>query len=146
MKQVTYEIDIAKGAPFVYDYLRHVDSWASMTPSYANHKHINAKESVWVMRGILPGRPLTAQVQFVKEQRPTIMTFVVNGISDQFNAQGQVVLTPIATGCRMFVQVKARAQGLSGAILNPLIATALPTVTKYLADKLATQIEQQHTL
>lgn len=143
MKEVTYEVMFTRSAYEVYDALRHIDSWAHLAPNYAFHTHIAQGVSHWTMNGILPSRPIQAEIRFVKEQRPTILAFTLNGLTEDFLAKGQVIITPTASGCSMFVQVRAEATGRSKLLLNPLIHTALPRVTKHLSDKLHHFIEQQ---
>ena len=142
MKQTTYELDIHAAPQHVYDTLRNLDCWAHIAPNYDYHEKIDERTSHWVMKGILPTKKIEAAVTFVKEQRPTILAFVLRGKNEHFTMHGQVVLTPNEQHTHMFVQIKGEAEGKSAIILNPLIHAALPTVTKRLAHRLAEQIEQ----
>lgn len=142
MKQTTYELDIVASPQHVYDTLRNVDNWAHLAPNYDHHAYIDDKTSHWVMKGILPTKKIEADVKFVKEQRPTILAFVLRGKNEHFTIQGQVILTPNEQGTHMFVQTKGSAEGMSALLLNPLLQAALPSVTKKLAHRLAEKIEQ----
>lgn len=142
MKQTTYELDIHAPAAHVYDTLRNIDAWAHLAPNYDHHASVDEKTSHWVMNGILPTKKIEADVTFVKEQRPTILAFVLRGKNEHFTIQGQVILTPKEAGTHMFIQVKAQAEGMSAVLLNPLMQAALPGVTKKLAHRLAEKIEQ----
>ncbi|MBS7345761.1 MAG: SRPBCC family protein [Caryophanon sp.] len=142
MKQTTYELDIHASPQHVYDTLRNVDRWAHLAPNYDHHAKIDERTSHWVMHGILPTKKIEADVTFVKEQRPTVLAFVLRGNNEHFTIQGQVILTPNGHNTHMFVQIKGQAEGMSAVLLNPLMQAALPSVTKKLAHRLAEKMEQ----
>ena len=148
MAIASHSVNISASVENVWEYVSHIENWATLVPAYKEHEQIDEQKSVWTFEGNFKGLKKTVKMELdiTEFHAPSTIRFELKGLTDNFTGSGQFTAEETAGQTTMTGTVEVNAGGLSGAVLSPVLKMVLPKVTVRLTEKIARQIKQDKVL
>jgi len=148
MAIASHSVNISASVENVWEYVSHIENWATMVPAYKEYKQIDEQKSVWTFEGNFKGLKKTVKMELdiTEFHAPSTIRFEIKGLTDNFTGSGQFTAEETAGQTTMTGTIEVNAGGLSGAVLSPVLKMVLPKITSRLTEKIARQIKQDKVL
>ncbi len=132
----------------VWEYVSHIENWATLVPAYNEHEQIDKQKSVWTFEGNVKGfkKIVKMELNVTEFHAPSIIRFEIKGLTDNFSGSGKFTAEETTGQTTMTGTIEVNAGGLTGAVLTPVIKMVLPKVTTRLTEKIAHQVKQEKVL
>ncbi|MFD2044820.1 CoxG family protein [Ornithinibacillus salinisoli] len=140
--RMTLEIPIWR----VWDFVSDMDKWAPLVPGYMNHEIINEKQSTWKFIGDIGIMQKTVhlQVDITEWKAPSKVTFVLTGINENVKGNGYFEAESLNDKeTNMTSNLNITAKGMMGPMINKVLKTMVPKMTKNLTENVATKMEEE---
>ncbi|MEK3937416.1 SRPBCC family protein [Sporosarcina sp. FSL W7-1349] len=144
MALASHSVIIPTSVEHVWNYVSHIENWATLVPAYKEHEQVNEHLSVWTFEGNFKGLKKTVKMELdiTEFQEPSTIRFELKGLTDNFTGSGTFTAEETAGETTMTGTLEVNAGGLTGAVLTPVIKMVLPKVTTRLTEKIARQVKQ----
>ncbi|WP_153733626.1 SRPBCC family protein [Sporosarcina obsidiansis] len=145
MATASHSVIIPTSVENVWNYVSHIENWATMVPAYKEHEQIDEHTSIWTFEGNFKGLKKTVKMELIITEfhEPSMIRFELKGITDNFTGSGEFTAEETAGDTTMTGTVEVNAGGLTGAVLSPVIKMVLPKVTTRLTEKIARHIKRE---
>jgi carbon monoxide dehydrogenase subunit G len=129
----------------VWRFVSTMDNWAPLVPGYIEHVIINDKESTWKFKsdiGIMK-KKVHLKVDITNWNEPTKVTFNLTGINEKFIGHGFFeAKRQDANQTQMTGSLEINAQGTMAKMVNNILKTNVPDMTKGLTQAVAEKIDE----
>jgi carbon monoxide dehydrogenase subunit G len=147
METVNYTTTVEIPLEVMWDFIKDFDNWAPMIKGYESHEKIDAKKSVWMIRGEFGSfsrltkfnNTITKWVE--KEQ----VAFEMTGVNEPVAGGGSVALQPVngGSGTQITADVGFHAGGALGPLINRMIKPLVLTVSEKLVENIIAAIDPE---
>ncbi|WP_456274615.1 CoxG family protein [Bacillus sp. AK031] len=121
-----------------------MDVWAPLVPGYIDHEIFNERESTWKFKtdlGLIK-KKVHLKVDITDWQEPTKVTFNLTGLNERFNGHGYFQAdTVVGDPSYMTGFLEINAEGPLAKMVNPLLNSILPEMTRELTEAVAYKVE-----
>ncbi|HLS60498.1 MAG TPA: SRPBCC family protein [Virgibacillus sp.] len=135
----------------VWLFVRELNNWAPLIPGYLEHKMVSERQSTWKFTGDAGfiKKTVHMSLDITEWNRPTKITFDLVGLNEKFVGKGYFEATSLSeqktriTGC-----LRITAKGMMGPMINSVLKTIIPKVTREFTTAVAlemTQVEKMPT-
>ncbi|MUK90191.1 SRPBCC family protein [Ornithinibacillus sp. L9] len=129
----------------VWDFVSDMDKWAPLVPGYIKHEILSDKRSTWKFKGDIGIMQKTVhlQVDITEWEAPSKVTFVLTGLNENVKGDGSFVAQSIDDmETNMTSNLDITAKGMMGPMVNKVLKTMVPKMTKNLTENVASKIEE----
>ncbi|KAA0549993.1 SRPBCC family protein [Bacillus sp. BGMRC 2118] len=145
MPSEIYSVNVDAPIQSVWSFVSKMDQWAPLVPGYITHEILSDKESTWKFKsdiGIMK-KKVHLKVDITNWSEPTKVTFNLTGINEKFTGHGffeAQSLTDQTT--RMTGSLTINAQGAMAKMVNSILQSTVPEMTRQLTESVAARIEE----
>jgi carbon monoxide dehydrogenase subunit G len=129
----------------VWRFVSKMDNWAPLVPGYIDHVIINDKESTWKFKsdiGIMK-KKVHLKVDITNWNEPTKVTFNLTGINEKFTGHGFFEAQSLDSNQTLMTgSLEISAQGTMGKMVNNILKTSVPEMTRALTQAVAEKINE----
>lgn len=139
MQQVVLDVPIER----VWNFVKNMDHWAPLVPGYIRHEKLNNRQSTWEFYSDIGfmKKKVSLMVTIKEWQEPTRVTFDIKGLNENFTGKGYFQAESLGeTKTRMIGYLDIMAEGIMGMMVNNILKTSIPEMTKELTDNIALKI------
>ncbi|MFC0014020.1 MULTISPECIES: CoxG family protein [Allobacillus] len=143
MPQGKHNVDINVSIEEVWDFVSSINNWAPLVPGYIHHEIISDTESTWEFKGDLGFMKKTVKlkVDITEWREPTLVTFNLTGISDNFKGHGYFEATKTSDASTQVTgMLNITAGGVRGPMINRVLRNFVPATAVDLTDAVANEI------
>lgn len=148
MPSEIYSVNVDAPIGQVWNFVSVMDQWAPLVPGYITHEVINDKESTWKFKsdiGIMK-KKVHLKVDITNWTEPSKVTFNLTGINEKFTGHGYFQADVINENqTRMTGSLTIEAQGAMGKMVNSILQSTVPDMTRQLTESVASKIEELQT-
>ncbi|MFJ7737685.1 CoxG family protein [Lysinibacillus sp. NPDC097287] len=141
MHQVEVGVPINK----VWDFVKDMDNWAPLIPGYIQHRKLTDRQSTWEFYsnvGFIK-KKINLMVTIQQWIEPTRVTFNLAGLNEELSGGGYFLAEVIdKKRTRMTGFLEITAGGAMGPMVNKLLKSSLPQLTKETTIAIATKVEK----
>jgi len=141
------ELDIPLN--IIWSFISDINNWAVLVPGYTDHEIINDRKSTWRLRGDLGvvQRTVKVEVTITEWRQPSNIRFQLSGLNQNCIGEGYFKATEISkTKTNITGNLAITVKGRMGPVINPLLKTVIPKITKDLTEKVASRIVETEAL
>lgn len=144
MATASHAVEVQVPQKEVWDFVSHMEKWATLVPGYREHQIINDKQSTWTFAGNVGvlKKEVKVQIDITGWEEPQRISFNLTGLSDKFSGNGYFDNVALdANKTQMTGHLEVKAGGLVGPVLNPIFIAVLPKATSILTNRVANKIQ-----
>ncbi|MFJ7952542.1 CoxG family protein [Lysinibacillus sp. NPDC096418] len=139
-----HQVEVGLPINNVWDFVKDMDNWAPLIPGYIQHRKLNNNQSTW---------EFYSNIGFIKEKinlmvtikewtEPTRVTFNLKGLNEELSGDGYFLAEVIDRNkTRITGFLEITAGGAMGPLVNTILKSYLPKVTKEMTIAIATKLE-----
>ncbi|HLQ70572.1 MAG TPA: SRPBCC family protein [Bacillota bacterium] len=132
----------------IWDFIKDMNHWAPLVPGYITHHIRNEKQSTWKFKGDLGviQKKIHLRVDITEWKEPSLVTFKLTGLNEKFSGNGYFKAeqrsdsTTDITG-----HLTITAKGLKGALVNGVLKTFVPNLTRELTTNISNKLQTSRT-
>lgn len=140
-----HQVEVGLPVNKIWDFVKDMDNWAPLVPGYIQHQKITDRQSTW---------EFFSNIGFIKKQinlmvtiqewiEPTKVTFNLKGLNEELSGGGYFLAEVIDKNTtRMTGFLEITAGGAMGPMVNTLLKSSLPRLTKETTIAIATKVEE----
>ena len=140
-----HQVEVGLPVNKIWDFVKDMDNWAPLVPGYIQHQKITDRQSTW---------EFFSNIGFIKKQinlmvtiqewiEPTKVTFNLKGVNEELSGGGYFLAEVIDKNTtRMTGFLEITAGGTMGPMVNTLLKSSLPRLTKETTIAIATKVEE----
>lgn len=140
-----HQVEVGLPVNKIWDFVKDMDNWAPLVPGYIQHQKITDRQSTW---------EFFSNIGFIKKQinlmvtiqewiEPTKVTFNLKGLNEELSGGGYFLAEVIDKNTtRMTGFLEITAGGTMGPMVNTLLKSSLPRLTKETTIAIATKVEE----
>ncbi|HLR02001.1 MAG TPA: SRPBCC family protein [Virgibacillus sp.] len=144
MPEGTYTKEIHIPRETIWNFIKDMDHWAPLVPGYIAHHIRDEKQSTWKFNGDLGfiQKKIELRVDITEWKEPSLVTFQLKGLNEKFSGNGYFQAheksdsTTNITG-----HLAITAKGLKGALINGVLKTFVPNLTRELTTNISEKIQ-----
>ncbi|MBS4216148.1 MULTISPECIES: CoxG family protein [Neobacillus] len=141
MHQVEVDVPINK----VWKFVKDMDNWAPLIPGYIQHRKFTNRQSIWEFNSNIGfiKKKMSLMVTIKEWIEPTKITFQLKGVNEGLTGEGYFLAEAVdknKTKITGFLELTAG--GATGPVVNAILKSQLPNVTKDMVTAIATKLEQ----
>jgi carbon monoxide dehydrogenase subunit G len=128
----------------VWKFVSSIDHWAPLVPGYIDHEILNKRESTWKFKSELGAMKKVIQlnVAIINWEEPNKVTFDLKSMNETLNGNGYFEAIQLTNNkTRMAGYIELSASGAWGKIVNPILKSNIPIMTKELTMTVGQKIE-----
>ncbi|WP_146551522.1 CoxG family protein [Rummeliibacillus sp. SL167] len=147
MATASHTVEVSVPQKEVWDFVSHMEKWATLVPGYREHQILNDKQSTWTFAGNVGvlKKEVKVQIDITEWEEPHKISFTLTGLSDKFSGQGYFEDVELgANKTQMTGHLEMKAGGLAAPVLNPIFVAVLPKATSILTNRVANKIQLVH--
>lgn len=142
----THTVELDVGIQEIWNFVSNMDRWAPLVPGYIEHEILNDRQSTWTFKGDIGilQRTVKLQIDITKRDEPTLVTFDLTGLNENFFGDGYFKAESISeTKTKMTGHLDIVAKGMMGPLINSILKSFVPQVAKELTEAVAEEIVKQ---
>ena len=140
-----HQVEVGLPVNKIWDFVKDMDNWAPLVPGYIQHQKITDRQSTW---------EFFSNIGFIKKQinlmvtiqewiEPTKVTFNLKGVNEELSGGGYFLAEIINNNTtRITGFLEITAGGTMGPMVNTLLKSSLPRLTKETTIAIATKVEE----
>ncbi|WP_284139146.1 SRPBCC family protein [Virgibacillus sp. LDC-1] len=132
MPHGTHEMSMNVPIFSVFSFVSDMDNWAPLINGYVEHKKLNEKQSTWKFKGDLGiiQKTIYMGVEITEWKEPTLITFDLVGLNENFKGNGYFQATPInQSKTNVTSSLNITAKGFKAPVANPVLKSLVPKTT-----------------
>jgi carbon monoxide dehydrogenase subunit G len=140
-----HEIEMNVPISDVWKFVSDMNRWAPLIPGYIDHEILNERESTWTFKGDLGivHKKVQLKVIITEWQEPNKVTFDLIGLSEKFTGGGSFYAKTISDRkTNMTGHLNIKASGMLGSVINPVLKSFVPKMTKELTEAVADKLTE----
>lgn len=141
MHQVEAGLPINK----IWDFVKDMDNWAPLITGYIQHRKITDRQSTWEFYSNLGfiKKQINLMVTIQEWIEPTKVTFNLKGLNEELSGSGYFLVEVIDKNTtRMTGFLEFTAGGAMGRMVNALLKSSLPKLTKETTIAIARKVQE----
>lgn len=145
MPEGTYTKQINMSCESIWEFIKDIDHWAPLVPGYITHHIRNEKQSTWKFKGDLGfiQRKIHLRVNITEWKKPSLVTFQLTGLNEKFSGDGYFqAQSATETATNITGHLSIIAKGLKGPVVNGVLKTFVPNLTRELTNNMIGKLEQ----
>lgn len=145
MPQGIHEIELDVGIAKVWEFVSVLEHWIPLVPGYISHEIIHDRQVIWTFIGDIGimKKTISLQVDITEWTPPTAVRFTLMGTSGSFAGEGYFTAKSLGERrTRMTGFLDITAKGLKAPMVNSILKTHVPQLTKDLAEAMAARIRE----
>lgn len=149
MPSGTHTIELDLPIEKIWSFVSNMDNWAPLVPGYMEHQILSENESTWKFKGDLGfmQKVISLKITITEWQEPSKVSFKLKGINENFSGDGFFEAEALSDSrTKMTGSLDISAGGMMGAMVNPVLKTFVPKVTKELTEATADRILELETV
>ncbi|MGE7603649.1 CoxG family protein [Peribacillus sp. NPDC097675] len=131
----------------VWEFVSEIEQWAPLVPGYIKHELLSERTLIWEFKSELGlmKKKIKLAVEIKEWQVPNKITFILRGLNEKFDGTGYFLAERVEmrqtkmTGCLILT-----AKGAKAPIINALLKTYVPQMTKEFAETIAQRLQMQN--
>lgn len=143
MPQGTHTVELPLSIERIWDFVHDMNKWAPLVPGYIEHEILNERQSTWAFKGDLGfmKKKVKLKIDIKEWNEPTLVTFDLSGISDNFNGGGYFRAEVIdENNTRMSGHLDITSGGMMGPMINQILVNFVPQTATELTDAIAEKL------
>ncbi|WP_423800671.1 CoxG family protein [Neobacillus sp. SAB-20_R2A] len=144
MHQVEVDVPINQ----VWNFVKDMDNWAPLIPGYIQHRKFTNRQSTWEFNSNIGfiKKKISLMVTIKEWIEPTKITFQLKGVNEGLSGEGYFLAEAVdANKTKITGFLELTAGGAMGPVVNAILKSQLPKVTKDMVTAIATKLEQLNT-
>ncbi len=149
MPKVDYTTVMDVSRAVVWEFVRDMNNWAPLAKGYQHHEIINARESMWTIKGDIGPISRTTKfhiviTEWVEGER---VGFTLRGLNEPIGGEGVITLADADTGPGTKIRGDATLEfgGTLGPVVNHLVGPWLQAGADDLVTKIAMTLQPSYT-
>jgi len=139
-----YEVEVDLPIYKVWDFVKDMDNWAPLILGYIQHKRFTNRQSLWEFYsdiGIIK-KKISLMVTITEWIEPTKVTFSLEGENGKLKGGGYYLAEAIGENkTKITGYLDINAKGPMGPMVNKVLVSYLPKVTKEMVMAIAAKLE-----
>lgn len=143
MPQGTHTVELPLSIERIWDFVHDMNKWAPLVPGYIEHEILSERQSTWTFKGDLGfmKKKVKLKIDIKEWKEPTLVTFDLSGISDNFNGGGYFLAEAIDEhNTRMSGHLDITAAGMMGPMINQILVNFVPQTATELTNAIAEKL------
>lgn len=143
MPQGTHTVELPLSIERIWDFVHDMNKWAPLVPGYIEHEILSERQSTWAFKGDLGfmKKKVKLKIDIKEWNEPTLVTFDLSGISDNFKGGGYFRAEAIdENNTRMSGHLDITAGGMMGPMINQILVNFVPQTATELTDAIAERL------
>ncbi|ETI68366.1 CoxG family protein [Neobacillus vireti] len=140
-----HQVEIGLPINMVWDFVKDMDNWAPLIPGYIQHRKFSNRQSTWEFNSNIGfiKKKISLMVTIKEWIEPTRVTFHLNGLNEELSGGGYFLAEAIDTNKTSITGfLEITAAGAMGPLVNTVLKSYLPKVTKEMATAISTKLEE----
>lgn len=145
MPSGVHQLELNLPISSVWEFVSVMDRWAPLVPGYISHEILSENQSTWTFKGDIGimQKTVSLKVDITEWREPTKVTFNLTGINENFGGNGYFEAEALGENrTRMTGSLDITAKGVMGPMINTILKSFVPKVTKELAEAIGAKIEE----
>ncbi len=145
LHQVEVDLSINK----VWDFVKDMDNWAPLIPGYIQHRKFTNRQSTWEFYSNIGfiKKKISLMITIKEWIEPTKVTFHLKGENEGLSGEGYFLAESIDKNkTKITGALEITAGGAMGPVVNAVLKTHLPKVTKDMVIALSTKLEELNNI
>lgn len=148
MPEGTYTKELHIPRATIWDFIKDMDHWAPLVPGYITHHIRNDKQSTWKFKGDLGfiQKKIHLRVDITEWKEPSLITFQLTGLNEKFSGNGYFKAQEKSDSTtNMTGHLTINAKGLKGALVNSVLKTFVPNLTRDLTTNISDKLQSSQS-
>lgn len=144
MPEGTYTKEIHIPRDTIWNFIKDMNHWAPLVPGYITHHIRNEKQSTWKFKGDLGfiQKKIELRVDITEWKKPSLVTFQLKGLNEKFSGSGYFMANEKSDSTTNITgHLAITAKGLKGALINGVLKTFVPNLTRELTTNISHKIQ-----
>lgn len=145
MPNGTHQVEVDLPIHKVWNFVKDMDNWAPLIPGYIQHQKFTNRQSLWEFYsdiGIIK-KKVSLMVNIKEWIEPTKVTFNLKGKSEKHTGEGYYLAQAIDKNkTRITGFLEITASGAMGPMVNEVLKSYIPKVTKEMVMAVAAKLEE----
>lgn len=143
MAEGTHSVTLDVPINDIWGFVSQMDKWTPLVPGYIEHEMINDRQSIWTLEidvGIMT-QSVKLQVDIIEWNEPTRIAFNLLGVDENVAGAGYFEAEQIAEATTTITgSLSMEAKGIMGSIMNEILNSLVPDMTKKLTETIGQKI------
>src|SRR5699024_4281364 len=125
-----------------------MNHWAPLVPGYITHHIRNEKQSTWKFKGDLGviQKKIHLRVDITEWKEPSLVTFKLTGLNEKISGHGYYKAEQRNDYTNDTTRhLTITAKGLKGALVNGVLKTFVPNLTRELTTNISNKLQTSRT-
>lgn len=145
MPQGIHDIELDLAVTAIWEFVSVLENWIPLVPGYISHEIINERRVTWTFTGDIGimKKKISLQVDITEWNEPTEVRFTLEGTNGNFSGEGYFKATALGekrTKMTGFLDITAK--GLKAPMVNSVLKTHVPQLTRDLAEAIAARMRE----
>ena len=129
----------------VWSFVSNIGLWAPLVPGYISHEILTDRELIWEFKGDLGmiKKKIKLHVDILEWKEPTKVSFKLRGLNEKFDGHGYFTAEQRGVNTKMTGCLAIMPKGAKAALMNPLLKSYIPQLTREFAEAVAKEIERE---
>lgn len=147
MPQALHQVELSLTNEITWDFLKDYNNWAPLVSGYIAHEVQSESQFTWIFLADLgfTKKTIKLQVDMTELNKPSDVKFQLKGLSDNFNGGGYFKVDAIDEAkTEMAANLDLSAGGMMGMMINSVLETFVPKMTKELVEAISAKLNKLH--
>ncbi|SET58909.1 Carbon monoxide dehydrogenase subunit G [Oceanobacillus limi] len=129
----------------VWEFVSDMNNWAPLVPGYMDHEIVTDKQSTWKFKGDIGimQKTIHMRIDITEWEAPSKVSFILTGINENVKGNGYFLAESVDDNqTTMSSNLSIAAKGMMAPMVNKVLKTMIPKMTKSLTENVANKIEE----
>lgn len=149
MPDGTHQTELQIPIENVWSFVSDMNKWAPLVPGYRDHEILNERQSTWKFIGDVGfmQKMIRLKIDIKEWQEPNKVTFDLRGLNENFKGNGYFEATAVnGKKTKITGHLTINAKGMKGPVLNPVLKSFVPKMTKDLTVAITRKLTKLETV